>query len=116
MISFILKVLLVAVTVAFLGCWGIIKQQRKPQELVDKLFNKSSEKIIKALKNNETLCDKQIDIMLKNIKTSLFWSKNQVTITDIVTMRKELISKMINKGMIISKKINGKVVYSLNKK
>lgn len=116
MIPFILKVLLVAVTVAFLGCWGIIKQQRKSQELIDKLFNKSSEKIIKALKNNETLCDKQIDVMLKNVKISLFWSKNQVTITDVVTMRKELISKMINRGMIISKKINGKVVYSLNKK
>lgn len=116
MISFILKVLLVAITVAFLGCWGIIKQQRKPQELIDKLFNKSSDKIIKALKNNETLCDKQIDVMLKNVKTSLFWSKNQVTITDIVTMRKELITKMLSRGMIITKKVNGKMVYSLNKK
>ncbi|WDV46002.1 hypothetical protein PV797_21400 [Clostridiaceae bacterium M8S5] len=115
MFSFIYKVLIIAVTIAFLGSWGIIKQQRKEQELIDKLYNKASKKIIKALKSNDSLSDKQIEVILKNIKASLFWSKSQIKVTNVNTLKKELLKKMIDKDMISTRINKGKVVYCLNK-
>ncbi len=40
MFNFIFKVLFLAVTMAFLGVWGIFREQRKSQDLSNKIYSK----------------------------------------------------------------------------
>ncbi|QEK11869.1 hypothetical protein FQB35_05520 [Crassaminicella thermophila] len=100
MFNFIFKVLLFAITIAFLGAWGIIKQQRKTQELLNKLYKNAESKVIKELKNKEELSIKQIEDIIEGTKASLFWSKNKVKITDSRLVSKELMRKMVEKGLV----------------
>lgn len=111
--SFIFKVLLLAIAIAFIGSWGIVKQQRRTQELLDKLYRKAEGKIISAFKSQDELSIRQIEDIIKGTKASLFWSKNKVQITDSKIIAKDLMKKMIEKDTIREEVKNGKKIYSL---
>lgn len=101
MISFILKVLLFAVAFTFLYAWGYVKQQRKTEELLNALYKKAETKILKELKKQEFLTKNEIEKIVKGTKASLFWSKNKVQVVDPKLVTKNLITKMINEGLIV---------------
>ncbi len=101
MISFILKVLLFAITFTFLYAWGYVKQQRKTEELLNVLYKKAEAKILKALKKQESLTKTEIEKIIRGTKASLFWSKNKVQVVDAKLVTKNLITKMINEGLIV---------------
>lgn len=105
------KVLLVAVTVAFLGAWGIIKQQRKSQELLTQLFTKAENKIIKSFKDKEVLTIKEIEKIVEGTKASLFWSKEKVQVVDPKIVAKDLIDNMKNRGIIIEEVNKGRKLF-----
>ncbi len=107
------KILLVAITVAFLGAWGIIKQQRKSKELISQLFNKSEKKVLNTFKTKDKLTIKEIEKIIKGTKASLFWSKERIQITDPSIAATELIDKMRVKGLIIEEIFRGKKIYKL---
>lgn len=113
MLGFIWKVLLLAVTIAFLGAWGIIKQQRKTQELLDKLYKNAQSKVINELKNRGELSTLQIQDIIKGTKASLFWSKNKVKVTDTKLVARDLMKKMVEQGMVREESKNGKKIYIL---
>ncbi len=101
MASIILKILLFAVSVTFLLAWGYVKQQRKNQELLEGLMKKSEEKVLRAMKKDETVSKKDIEEIITGTKASLFWSKNKVQITDPKIVSKNLISDMLSKDLIV---------------
>ncbi|MDK2919060.1 MAG: hypothetical protein PWQ37_1793 [Candidatus Petromonas sp.] len=113
MFDFILKVLLVAITVAFLGAWGIRKQQGKTKELIDKLYQKAEKRVLTELQKHNELSKQQIEDVIRGTKASLFWSKQQVQVIDPKVMSKDLIKKMIEKDKITEKFNKGKKVYTL---
>ncbi|QXM05233.1 hypothetical protein [Crassaminicella indica] len=100
MLGFILKVLLLGVTIAFLLAWGYVKQQRKTEELLNTLYRKCEDKIIKELKKTDALTGKDIEKIIYGTKASLFWSKNKLQVTNSKIVMKHLIMDMINKGTI----------------
>jgi len=113
MLMFIWKVLFLAVTIAFLGAWGMIKQQRKTQELLDKLYKNAESKVINELKNTGELSMIQIQDIIKGTKASLFWSKNKVKITDSKLVAKDLMKKLIEKGKVREEIKKGRKIYML---
>lgn len=99
--GFVLKVVLFAITITFLLAWGYIKQQRKNEELLNELYKKCEEKIIKVLNNKELLTKKEIEEIIHGTKASLFWSKNKLQVTDPKIVMNYLITNMLNKGLIV---------------
>lgn len=113
MVEIIIKILLVAVTIAFLGGWGIVKQQRKNHELLEKLYKKTEKKIISTLKIHEKLTIKEVEEIIKGTKASLFWSKQKIVVKDPKIISKDILSKMIEKDLIIEKYHKGKKIIIL---
>ncbi|WFD10974.1 hypothetical protein [Tepidibacter hydrothermalis] len=111
MINIVFKILLVAVTFAFLLSWGYIKQQRKNEELLNNLYKKIENKVMNEFKKKEKLTIKDIENLIKGTKASLFWSKNKITVTDPRIFIKNLIKDMLSKGLIIEVVDNNSRVY-----
>ncbi|SHK53683.1 hypothetical protein [Paramaledivibacter caminithermalis] len=100
MFDFIFKTLLFALTIAFLGSWGMIKQQRKKQELVSKLYRNVESIIIKELQNKKELSIMEIEEIVKGTKASLFWSKDKIKVIDSKLVCRKLLKNMVAKGLI----------------
>lgn len=115
MVGFILKVLFLAVVLAFLYAWGIIKQQRRDQELLNELQKKAEEKIIKAFGTNDKLSIVQIEKIIADTKASLFWSKHKLKITEPKLFSKHIMTKMENRGLIEVLTQNGPKKYILKR-
>jgi hypothetical protein len=113
MFNFIFKVLFLAVTIAFLGVWGILKEQRKSQDLLDKIYSKMQKKIIKGLEKKEKLYLKEIESIILHTKASLFWSKEKVEIIDAKLAAKTLIEKMLAEDIIKENFYKNKKIYIL---
>lgn len=115
MLRIIIGVLLFAIASAFVYAWGYVKEQRKTQELFNQLIAKSQEKILKEMKKEKFLTKKDIEKIIEGTKSSLFWSKNKMQVTDSKVFADTLIQTMLSKGLM--KEIREKKVkkYGLNK-
>lgn len=111
MMNFVFKILLVAVTFAFLLSWGYIKQQRKNEELLNNLYKKIQSKIMNEFEKKEKLSITDIENLIKGTKASLFWSKNKITVTDPRIFIKNIIKDMENEGFIVEDIDNNCRVY-----
>ncbi|RKD21967.1 hypothetical protein SAMN02745883_01317 [Caminicella sporogenes DSM 14501] len=110
---YVLEVLFLAVTIAFLGAWGIVKQQNKGRELIQRLFLKIQKKVIKELKIKGSLNIKEIEKIIKNTKASLFWSRDKVKVVEPKLLAKQLVEYMLENEIIKEKNDKGRKVYIL---
>ncbi|EOD00778.1 hypothetical protein [Caldisalinibacter kiritimatiensis] len=115
MISFIVSVLVFAAAFAFLLAWGYVKQQKKTQELLDKLYKKIETKIIKQLKKKEYLTKNELMELIKGTKASLFWSNNKIQVNDPKLVTDNILNKLLEKGVIVEVLNKGPKKYKLNK-
>lgn len=116
MAGFIFKVLFFALTITFLLAWGSVKKQRKTQELLNKLFEKCENKILKGFEGKDTLSKKEIEDIIEGTKASLFWSKNKVQVKDPNLVMDTVLGNMVRKNLMIMDQSNKKKVYRLNKR
>ncbi len=100
MLKIIIAILLFAVAFAFVYAWGYIKEQRKSQELFKQLIEKSQEKILKEMRKGKFLTKKDIEKIIEGTKSSLFWSKNKMQVTNSKVFADTLIQTMLSKGLI----------------
>lgn len=107
MFNIMWKILVFAIAFTFFYAWGYVKQQRKNQELFDKLIKKSEERILKDLKKKEFMTIKEIEKIIDGTKASLFWSKQKIQVQDPKLIIKTLIPKMKMEKLIIEKMEKG---------
>jgi hypothetical protein len=100
MISFMLKAVLLAVTITFLLSWGYVKQQRKAEELYRTLGIKCEGKIIKKMKTKGSITVKEIEEIISGTKGTVIWSKNRLQVKDSKIVSKTILENMINRGVI----------------
>ena len=96
----VIEVLFIAFAVAFLIGWGLIKKQRKQEELYKVLINKCKKKILNGFKSNQTLSKKDIENIIKGTKGSLLWSKQQAQIQDARIFSDTIINLLIEQSLI----------------
>lgn len=108
----IIYILLFAIATIIIYIWGLLKEQRKSNDLFDILYRKGEKAVINAFKVKGCLSKKDIENELLNLKSSLFYTKDKLVITDPSHFAKILIGKMLNDGIIL-KTSNG---YSLKSK
>ena len=98
--KYIVYILLFAISTVIIFTWGIIKDQNKSKDLMNKLYKKAENKVIKAFSKNSVLTKKDIENEIKNIKASLFYSKDKMIVQNSSVFAKNIINTMINRNLI----------------
>ena len=89
-----------ALVTAFLYAWGLKKSMTQETDLERILLYKSSGKVIKYLNKNGTINNKQIPMVIKNIRGGMFWSRKKAKINDTDKFTKTLVEFMIAQRFI----------------
>jgi len=113
MVSFILNVLLIAMTIVFLGIWGMLKEQNVEKDLIKKLHIKAQQTIVKTLQSKEILDKESIMDLIEGIHMSVFWSRKHVEITDPLKVSETVIHDLIQNDTIAVIQLKGKSAYVL---
>ncbi len=98
--KYILYILMFALATVIIFSWGIIKEQNKSKDLMNQLYKKAETKIIKAFKKRQVLTRRDIENEVKNIKASLFYSKDKMVVQNSSKFTKNIINAMINRNLI----------------
>ena len=80
--------------------WGIIKDQNKSRDLMNQLYKKAENNVVKAFKRKDVLSRKDIENEVKNVKASLFYSRDKMVVQNPRSFTKSLINTMINNNVI----------------
>ena len=80
--------------------WGIIKEQNKSRDLMNQLYKKAENNVVKAFKRKDVLSRKDIENEVKNVRASLFYSRDKMVVQNPRSFTKSLINTMINNNVI----------------
>ena len=89
-----------AVATVIVFSWGIIKEQNKSRDLMNQLYKKAENNVVKAFKRKDVLSRKDIENEVKNVKASLFYSRDKMVDQNPKSFTKSLINTMINNNVI----------------
>lgn len=100
MIRILIYILLFAISTMIVYAWGIVKSQNKQKDLLSILYAKGEKKVIKELKKNKNMTKIQLQNSLRDLKASLFYSRNKIIVTDPKVFTTTLLKSMEEKDMI----------------
>ena len=102
MFQIIFAIFLVALAVVILLSWGYIKEQKKSMLLYKKMINELENKVYKKLyeKNDKKIHFKEIKKIIKNYKTSIFWTKNQISVRNSKKISEQILENLIKKEKV----------------
>lgn len=98
--KYILYILMFALATVIIFSWGIIKEQNKSKDLMSQLYKKAETKVLKAFNKKQVLTKKDIENEVKNIKASLFYSKDKMIVQNSSSFAKNIINTMISRNLI----------------
>lgn len=98
--KYILYILMFALATVIIFSWGMIKEQNKSKDLINQLYDKAKTKILKAFKKKKVLTRKDIENEIKNIKASLFYSKDKMVVQNSSSFTKNIINTMVSRNLI----------------
>ena len=98
--KYIIYILMFAAATVIVFSWGIIKEQNKSRDLMNQLYKKAENNVVKAFKRKDVLSRKDIENEVKNVKASLFYSRDKMVVENPRSFTKSLINTMINNNVI----------------
>ena len=98
--KYIIYILMFAAATVIVFSWGIIKEQNKSRDLINQLYKKAENNVVKAFKRKDVLSRKDIENEVKNVKASLFYSRDKMVVQNPRSFTKSLINTMINNNVI----------------
>lgn len=98
--KYIIYILMFALATVIVFSWGIIKEQNKSRDLMSQLYKKAENNVLKAFKRKDVLSRKDIENEVKNVKASLFYSRDKMVVQNPKSFTKSLINTMINNNVI----------------
>ena len=98
--KYIIYILMFAAATVIVFSWGIIKEQNKSRDLMSQLYKKAENNVLKAFKRKDVLSRKDIENEVKNVKASLFYSRDKMVVQNPKSFTKSLINTMINNNVI----------------
>ena len=101
---YVIQVLMMALGVAFLLSWAVVKKQRQSEELLSKLMRKCELKIMNAFKKEACICKSELLEMVHGIHVKLFWSRKRAVVQEPEKMIMPIIQKMLEMGWIVEGK------------
>lgn len=104
-------ILLFALATAFVYGWGIIKQHNQTRDLSQLLYSKGADRVKKYLKTHDTINTREMEELVKNMKASLFYSRNRAVVMDAKDFVHHLTTYMMEYHLLEEERVGGKVVY-----
>lgn len=98
--TIILGIILFALVTALLYVWGLKKSVTQPEDLQRILLGKGAARIRKYLKTHETIDLLEVARQIRDIKASMFWSRNRASIQDPAAFSRQLITFMQEQQLI----------------
>ena len=98
--KYIIYILMFAAATVIVFSWGVIKEQNKSRDLMNQLYKKAENNVVKAFKRKDVLSRKDIENEVKNVKASLFYSRDKMVVQNPRSFTKSLINTMINNNVI----------------
>ena len=98
--KYIIYILMFAAATVIVFSWGIIKEQNKSRDLMNQLYKKAENNVVKAFKRKDVLSRKDIENEVKNVKASLLYSRDKMVVQNPRSFTKYLINTMINNNVI----------------
>ena len=98
--KYIIYILMFAAAKVIVFSWEIIKEQNKSRDLMNQLYKKAENNVVKAFKRKDVLSRKDIENEVKNVKASLFYSRDKMVVQNPRSFTKSLINTMINNNVI----------------
>ena len=98
--KYIIYILMFAAATVIVFSWGIIKEQNKSRDLMNQLYKKAENNVVKAFKRKDVLSRKDIENEVKNVRASLFYSRDKMVVQNPRSFTKSLINTMINNNVI----------------
>lgn len=98
--KYIVYILMFALSTVVIFSWGIIKEQNKSKDLMNQLYKKAEAKVLKAFKKKDILTRRDIENEIKDIKASLFYSKDKMVVQNSSSFTKNIINTMIGRNLI----------------
>lgn len=96
----LLGILLFAVAGAVLYVWGLKKSVTQGDELQRMLLHKCGGKVIKYLKSNESISEKEIAKLVDGVQAAQFWSRRRAAVRDPKKFAKELTEFLLDQQYI----------------
>lgn len=109
----IITVLLFAVVTAILYMIGLRKKVTENERLTGMLLNNGALRVVKYLKEHETITEDGIGHLVKEVKAKEFYSKKTAVITNGAEFQEKLIDYMLRRNHIQKMRVKGKTVYTL---
>lgn len=101
-VKLILGILAVAVITALLYLWGLKKSMSKTEDLDRILLGKSADRVIRFLKKNSVITEKEVAIEVKGVRAGLFWSKDRAEVQDPEKFAPKLLRYMVEQQRLES--------------
>ena len=76
--KYIIYILMFAAATVIVFSWGIIKEQNKSRDLMNQLYKKAENNVVKAFKRKDVLSRKDIENEVKNEKKKIIYSRDKM--------------------------------------
>lgn len=86
----VLGIVLFAIAGAILYVWGLKKSLTQGEELQRMLLNKCGGKVIRYLKKNGTISEKEMAAVVAGVQAGQFWSRRRAAVQDPQKFTKQL--------------------------
>ena len=111
-VQVVIGILMFAAVTAVLYAWGLGKSVDQEKTLRRNLMSVCGSKVIKQLKKQETITEKEIAKLIDGVKVGQFWSKHKLQVQDGRKVSSEVIKFLMEQQYIESA---GKGAYRLKK-
>ena len=112
---FAIGILLFAFATAFIYGWGIIKQHNQTRDLSRVLFSKGVDRVNRYLKTHDTITAREMEGLVKGMRASLFYSRNQAVVMDPKDFVRQLTAYMTEYHLLVEERSGKETVYRKNK-
>jgi hypothetical protein len=95
-------VLAFAAVTAVLYVWGLRKSMAQPEDLRRILTGKCADRVVKYLRKNGTVTEKEIVRQVSGVRAGQFWSKKQVAVQEPKKFAAQLTEYLLSQQIIES--------------
>lgn len=98
---YVLYIISIILITMFLIYLGYMKEKDLTRNLINKLYAKCRQKILKQLKTRDQLTALEIRNLISDVTASVIWSRKRLGVTKPVQFTNSLIKGMLKDGKII---------------
>lgn len=99
-LQIVLGIALFALATAILYVWGLKRSLTQQEDMQRTLYSKCAGRIVRYLKKNGTVTEKEMETLIVGVKAGQFWSRRRVAIQDPGPFTGQLVAFLIDQQLL----------------